>query len=162
MADQVARAHAKGIELPLVTPAQDTLLLQSFELATARRDGALVRCELTIQLPPEVYDRADAEAWFHLDPEVRGVHGDGPFLRDRFIEIDLQLATPLVGRLEDEIDEDNPYTVAGYLVTLGYREPDDPLLRTESWWAVHVKQRQDDGLKTGYATRWARQPTWGI
>ncbi len=69
---------------------------------------------------------------------------------DIFIEIGLQpnlLPQPIEGAKDANV-------AATYILNLSQEQPDNPLLSTESWLALSVKQPQESG-ETGYRTIWA-------
>ena len=69
---------------------------------------------------------------------------------DIFIEIGLQpnLLPQPIERAKDA------NVAATYILNLSQEQPDNPLLSTESWLALSVKQQQESG-ETGYRTIWA-------
>ena len=69
---------------------------------------------------------------------------------DIFIEIGLQpnlLPQPIEGAADAN-------EAATYILNLNQEQPDNPLLSTESWLGLSVKQQQESG-ETGYRTLWA-------
>jgi hypothetical protein len=101
---------------------------------------------------PELYQRIDTEALFNLKPELRGSLSAGGFQPEPDIEIEATLQPDLLPRLAEHTT--NLEEAAAYLQNLSQEQPDNPLLSTESWFALHVKQPQESG-ETGYSTFWA-------
>jgi hypothetical protein len=80
---------------------------------------------------------------FNLKPEVRRPLSAGNFLPspDIFIEIGLQpnlLPQPIEGAADAN-------EAATHILNLNQEQPDNPLLSTESWLALSVKQQQESG-----------------
>jgi hypothetical protein len=80
---------------------------------------------------------------FNLKPEVRRPLSAGNFLPsgDIFIEIGLQpnlLPQPIEGAADAN-------ETAISILNLNQEQPDNPLLSTESWLALSVKQQQESG-----------------
>jgi hypothetical protein len=73
------------------------------------------------------------------------------FLPEPDIKLETTLKPDLLPRLAGHtanIDE-----AATYILNLSQEQPDDPLLSTENWLALSVKQLQESG-ETGYRTLW--------
>ncbi len=108
----------------------------------------LAEVRLAFAVNADVWRRIDADALFHLTPEARGPVFAGGF-QPGDVELDVRLARaslPLVA-LRAETAADAARLFAG-------SRPTDELARTESWYALHVKQPLGR-LKTGFRTVWA-------
>jgi hypothetical protein len=117
-----------------------------------KQDDTLSECRLTFQVSPELYQRIETEALFNLKPELRGSLSAGDFQPEPDIQIEATLQPDLLPRLAEHTT--NLEQAAAYLQNLSQEQPDNPLLSTESWFALHVKQPQESG-ETGYSTFWA-------
>jgi len=140
-----------GSDLTLHYRTQSPLPIHAISLAITKQDDQLIECRLTFQINPELYQRIDTEALFNLKPEVRNPLSAGEFLPEPDIKIETTLKPDLLPRLAGHtanIDE-----AATYLLSLSQQQPDDPLLSTENWLALSVKQLQESG-ETGYRTLW--------
>jgi hypothetical protein len=138
-------------ELTLHDSFQSPLTVHAVTLALTKQDDELIECRLTFQVNPELYQRIDTEALFNLKPEVRNPLSAGEFLPEPDIKIETTLKPDLLPRLAGHtatIDE-----AATYILNLSQEQPDDPLLSTENWLALSVKQLQESG-ETGYRTLW--------
>ena len=146
-------AHPLGLDVAFTTPRGGTVVLR-VESVTLRRDGELppaVRIEL---LADEIaWARIDAGALLHLDPDARGpVLGDG-FAGGEPVRI-VALLDGLVMAALEPLDE------AAIGARLRDGDPDDPLLDTESWWALDVTGRlqtppgMDGEVRAGLTTVW--------
>jgi len=130
-------------------PLFAVLPLQATTLTFQKTDHRRIECRLTSQIGLEQYQHLDRHSFFNLIPELRGV-ATGEFLPDRPIEIEATLQPDLLIHLQDcETSE----SAAAYLQTLSQTQPDHPLLNTESWYALSVKQYQEAG-EVGYRTFW--------
>ena len=139
-------------ELTLCNRTHSPLPIHTVTLTLTKKDGALTECRLTFQVSPELYQRIDTEALFNLKPELRGSLSAGGFQPEPDIEIEATLQPDLLPRLAEHTT--NLEEAAAYLQNLSQEQPDNPLLSTESWFALHVKQPQESG-ETGYSTFWA-------
>jgi len=139
-------------ELTLRDRSQSPLPLHAVTLFLTKQDDALSECRLTFQVSPELYQRIETEALFNLKPELRGSLSAGDFLREPDIQIEATLQPDLLPHLAEHTT--NLEQAAAYLQNLSQEQPDHPLLSTESWFALHVKQPQESG-ETGYSTFWA-------
>jgi len=116
------------------------------------QDDTLIESHLTFQILPELYQRIDTEALFNLKPELRGTLSHGEFLSEPNIEITATLKPDLLPHLTPHLDD--PLT---YLKSLSQAQPNHPLLFTESWLALQVKQAREP-VETGYRTFWDYLP----
>jgi hypothetical protein len=100
---------------------------------------------------PELYQRIETEALFNLKPELRGSLSAGDFQPEPDIK-----SKSLYNRFAATPSRHttNLEPAAAYLQNLSQEQPDNPLLSTESWFALHVKQPLESG-ETGYSTFWA-------
>jgi hypothetical protein len=128
------------------------LPIHTVTLTLTKKNGALTECRLIFQVSPELHQRIDTEALFNLKPELRGSLSAGDFQPEPDIEIEATLQPDLLPRLAEHTT--NLEQAAAYLQNLSQEEPDNPLLSTESWFALHVKQQRESG-ETGYSTFWA-------
>jgi hypothetical protein len=143
--------HQLDSELAVHDRTQSPLTVHAVALALTTQDDQLIECRLTFQVNPELYHRIETEALFNLKPEVRNPLSAGEFLPKPDIKIEITLKPDLLPRLAGHsanIDE-----AATYLLNLSQEQPDDPLLSTENWLALSVKQLQEWG-ETGYRTLW--------
>ena len=139
----------------------DSLSVSLIEVTTEELDGALDRVEVTFLVSPSDYARVDAEAVFHLTPEVRGPGSQRGFRDDAPIEIEARLHPHYLILLKNEtetLDE-----IGDYLLTLSGDDANHALLSADSWYALRVKQEEllppelqgpGRSLKSGYSTTW--------
>jgi len=139
-------------ELTLHDRTQSPLPIHTVTLTLTKQNDTLSECRLTFQVNPELYQRIDTEALFNLKPELRGSLSAGDFQPEPDIKIEVTLQPDLLPRLAEHTT--NLEQAAAYLQNLSQEQPDNPLLSTESWFALHVKQPQESG-ETGYSTFWA-------
>ena len=138
-------------ELTLRDRITTPLPIHIVTIALTTQDDELIECRLTFQVNPELYQRIDTDSLFNLKPEVRNPLSAGKFLPEPDIKIETTLKPDLLPRLAGHtatIDE-----AATYILNLSQEQPDDPLLSTENWLALSVKQLQESG-ETGYRTLW--------
>jgi hypothetical protein len=139
-------------ELTLNDRTQSPLTVRAVSLSLIKQDDEVIECRLTFQVNPQLYQRIETEGLFNLKREMRRPLSAGNFLPepDIFIEIGLQpnLLPQPIERATDA------HVAATYILNLSQEQPDNPLLSTESWLALSVKQQQESG-ETGYRTIWA-------
>ncbi|AFZ21579.1 type III secretion system chaperone family protein [Allocoleopsis franciscana] len=139
-------------ELTLRDRTHSPLPIHTVTLTLTEQNIILTECRLTFQTSPELYQRIDTEALFNLKPELRGSLSAGDFQPEPDIKIEATLQPDLLPRLAEHTT--NLEEAATYLQNLSQEQPNNPLLSTESWFALHVKQPRESG-ETGYSTFWA-------
>lgn len=139
-------------ELTLHNRSESPLTVRVIDLCLTKQENTLSECRLTFCVSPELYQRIDTEALFNLKPELRGPFPVGNFQPEPNIEIEATLQPDLLPQLTQHAA--NPEEAATYLQNLSQEQPDNPLVSTESWFALHVKQPQESGA-IGYRTFWA-------
>jgi hypothetical protein len=139
-------------DLILRDRSQSPLPIHAVTLTLTKQDDTLSECRLTFQVSPELYQHIETEALFNLKPELRGSLSAANLLPEPDIEIEATLQPDLLPRLAEHTT--NLEEAAAYLQNLSQEQPDNPLLSTESWFALYVKQPQESG-ETGYSTFWA-------
>jgi len=151
MTSNTERRHFDS-ELTLHDRTHSPLPIHTVTLTISKQDDTLSECRLTFHISPELYQRIETEALFNLKPELRGSLTTGDFLPEPDIQIEATLQPDLLPRLAEHTT--NLEAAAAYLQNLSQEQPDNPLLSTESWFALHVKQPRESG-ETGYSTFWA-------
>jgi len=140
-----------GKELTLDTSSHSPLSIHAVTLSLTKQDDTLSECRLTFQVSRELYQRIDTEALFNLKPELRGSFTAGGFQPEPDIQIEATLQPDLLPRLAEHTT--TLEAAATYLQNLSQEQPDNPVLSTESWFALQVKQPRESG-ETGYSTFW--------
>jgi hypothetical protein len=131
-------------ELTLRGSSQSPLSVHAVTLTLTKQDDTLIESRLTFQVTPELYQRIDTEALFNLKPQLRGSLTAGEFISESNIEITASLKPDLLTHLTPHLAD-----APAYLKSLNQEQPENPLLFSESWLALQVKQ-----LQTGYRTFW--------
>ena len=129
----------------------ETVTVQCQDVALTRLGDRLIECRLTFTVSHEQYRRIDRDALFNLTPEVRGTTFAGGFAPEGDIEIEADLNTDALGYVAELA---TPQAVAEFLVTQMRDDPVAPVLFTENWYGLYVKQAHGE-IKTGYRTQWA-------
>jgi hypothetical protein len=136
-----------------MTPPDHLFTLLPFETTTITFQGSddhRMDCSFTAQITLEQYYTCDRHHLFNLKPELRGFLSNGEFQPDRPIQITAILQPDLLPQLAEFQTGEQ---VLAHLKNLAETQPDHPLLDTENWYALQVKQTLDDG-ETGYRTLW--------
>jgi len=144
--------HQLNSELKLRDSSQFPITIHAVALTLIKQDNTLIESRLTFQVNLELYQRIDTEALFNLKPELRGTLSHGGFLSEPNIEITATLKPDLLPHLTPHIDD-----ASAYLKSLSQEQPNHPLLSTESWLALQVKQQREP-VETGYRTFWDYLP----
>ncbi|NEO56924.1 MAG: YbjN domain-containing protein [Okeania sp. SIO3B5] len=137
-------------------------------IALTAQEDIINECRLSLQVNPTSYQQIETHALFNLNSEFRGPFSNGDFLPDTDIQLEITLKPDLLPQLSEHAN--TPETVATYLTNLSQQSPlppnaspsdtepqsplsSNPLLNTENWFCLSVKQDQDSG-ETGYTTFW--------
>ncbi|MFP4414837.1 MAG: YbjN domain-containing protein, partial [Coleofasciculus sp.] len=144
--------HQLDSELTLYPRTTTPLTLHTITLSLYKDNDQLIECRLTFNVNLELYERIDTQALFNLKPEIRGNLSSGKFLPEADITIETSLKPDLLQHLTEHAADANK--AATYLLNLSQEQPNHPLLSTENWLALSVKQQQESG-ETGYSTIWA-------
>jgi hypothetical protein len=133
-----------------------SICIRSTVLNFIKKNSQIIECRLTFQVTPELYQRINTEAIFNLKPEVRSPFSGGEFFSETDIRIEVTLKPDLLPQLLEKAN--NPEEAATYLLNLSQQfsenqESINPLLNTESWLCLSVKQTQESG-EVGYNTFW--------
>jgi len=142
--------HQLNSEVTLRDSSQSPLTFHAITLALTKQDNQLIECRLSFQVNPELYQRIDTDALFNLKAEVRRTSTD-QFQPSPDIKIEITLKPDLLPQLIEHTTD--PNQTANYLLNLSGEKPDHPLLFTENWLALSVKQPQESG-EIGYTTLW--------
>ncbi|HAX90572.1 MAG TPA: hypothetical protein DCY91_31100 [Cyanobacteria bacterium UBA11370] len=138
------KTYQLDTNLTLQTPSQTPLTIHTQTLTLTQQNDTLIESRLTFCVTPELYHQIDTQALFNLKPELRGTFTAGEFLPSPNIEITATLKPDLLPHLTPHLED-----VPTYLKNLTQEQPDHPLLSTENWLALQVKQQE-----TGYRTFW--------
>ena len=139
-------------ELKLHDRTTTPLTVRAVSLSLIKQDDEVIECRLTFCVSPQLYQRIETEALFNLKPEMRRPLSAGNFQPEPDIEIEIGLQPNLLPQPIERAADANE--AATYILNLSQEQPDNPLLSTESWLALSVKQQQESG-ETGYRTIWA-------
>jgi hypothetical protein len=139
-------------ELTLHDRTTTPVTVRAVSLSLIKQDDEVIECRLTFCVNPQLYQRIESEALFNLKPEMRRPLSAGNFLPSGDIEIEIGLQPNLLPQPIEGAKDAN--VAATYILNLSQEQPDNPLLSTESWLALSVKQQQESG-ETGYRTIWS-------
>ncbi|MDJ0746419.1 MAG: YbjN domain-containing protein [Xenococcaceae cyanobacterium MO_167.B27] len=151
MSTQTKYSHLNS-ELTLWESSESPIAIHGVNLALTTQDDKINECRLTFQISPELYQRIDTEALFNLKPEIRTPISGKPFQPSIDIQIEASLDPDLLPQLTKHAEDANQATV--YLQYLSQEQPNNSLLSPYSWYALEVKQQQENS-ETGYRTLWA-------
>ena len=138
--------------LTLRDASQSPLTARAITLLLTQQDDQLPKCRLTLQINPQCYPRIDTDALFNLSPDLRHPSTTIEFLPKPDIEIELTLKPDQLSSLTENSNTNEE--AISYLLHLSKEESSHPLLSTENWLALSVKQQQASG-EVGYRTIWS-------
>ncbi len=136
--------------LTLRDSSDSPLTIRIISLSLSKQDTQLIECRLTFSINPELYHHIDTNALFNLKPEIRRTFTN-QFQPSPDIKIESTLKPDLLPQLIEHSTSANQ--TANYFLNLRGEKPDHPLLFTENWLALSVKQPQESG-EIGYSTLW--------
>lgn len=142
--------HQLDSKLILHDRTPSPLTVRATNLSLTKQEDQLIECRLTFSVNPELYQQIDTQSLFNLNPELRGAF-TGEFQPSPDINIEITLKPDLLPHLVEHAA--NPNEAANYLLNISTEKPDDPLLLTENWLGLSVKQQQESG-EIGYTTFW--------
>jgi hypothetical protein len=142
--------HQLDSELTLRDSSDSPLTVRTVSLSLTKQESQLIECRLTLSINPSLYHHIDTNALFNLKPEVRRTFIN-QFQSSPDIKIEITLKPDLLPQLIEHSTE--PNQTATYLLNLRGEKPGHPLLFTENWLALSVKQPQESG-EIGYSTLW--------
>ncbi|CAN1208784.1 hypothetical protein TUMEXPCC7403_01085 [Tumidithrix helvetica PCC 7403] len=154
--------HSLDCELQMRDREGSSISIRALELAVDFLDGtdSIIRCFLTFIVSPEIYQRIDADELFHLRLDMRGQIFGGKLQPNVDVEIETKIDPSLIYEISTEVRSIEK--IADRLLSSSQSQSNDPLLNTESWLALYVKQSVklppefgEGKLKVGYKTGWA-------
>lgn len=139
-------------DLTLRDRTQSSLSIHAVTLSLIKYNNELIEYRLTFKTRWELYQHIDTEGLFNLKPEIRLSFSDKKFLSETNVEIETSLKLDLLSHLTEQ--STNIDQVAQYILYLSQQRLDNPLLYTENWLGLSVKQEQESE-EAGYRTIWA-------
>ena len=112
----------------------------------------IIECRFIFRVNQKLYQYIDTEELFNLKPQLRGSSLAKAFISEADFQLQVMLKPNFLFSLKDKaitIDE-----FSSYICKLSQRQPDHPLLLTENWLCLSVKQPTVPG-EPGYRTLWA-------
>ena len=136
-----------------------SLTVDVVDLALVQQSDKVDECRFTLRVSSELYDRVDAKALFNLKSEIRGPLSGRAFQSSSDIQIEASLDPALLSDLTERFADAEQ--VAIYLQQLNREQPKHPIFSAYSWYALEVKQQQENG-EVGYRTLWKYLPLSAI
>jgi hypothetical protein len=137
--------------LKLHDRSQSSINIYGVNLTSIHVEDKLIECCCTALINPKDYQRIDTEPLFNFKPEIRIPLSDAEFQAEPAIQIEVSLQPDFFSDLIEHTTD--AQTVATYLHNLSQEQPDTPLLFTENWLLLSVRQSQEFG-EVGYRTLW--------
>ncbi len=164
-------------DLTLYDSSNSPLTVRAVNLALTKTDDEIIECHLTFQTNLKLYQYIDTKALFNLESDARISGNSGNFQESPPIQIEVSLKPDLLPHLQKHATNANEAAAyllnqcqppkSGELATVKTEESSnnpkslDPLLATESWLALSVKQHQKSG-EVGYRTLWSHASLLGL
>ncbi|MBD1848307.1 YbjN domain-containing protein [Cyanobacteria bacterium FACHB-63] len=156
-------------ELVFFNSSGSSLQPRVVNLDLIEQGSTLSECRLTFQVTSDLYQQIDTESFFNLKQELRGSLNVLEFHSEADIEIEATLQPQLLSQLTEYVTDSE--SAIAYLISCSQKNfvpkhakkrsksdvPDqniNPLLLTESWFALKVKQNLESG-EIGYRTFWS-------
>ena len=167
--------------LTLFTPSGDVFTVQASDATWMTDEKGIQHCHLTIQASPEQYQHITTNHLFHLKPTLLSPTFAEDFQSDVPVEITVTLQPQLLSSLAQHAT--TPDNLINYLDQISQTSADkapkpeshtesdaatpvekanritDPLLQTNSWFALDIKQPSGD---ISYRTFWSYLPPSGL
>ncbi|MEG4301539.1 YbjN domain-containing protein [Microcoleus sp. D3_18a_C4] len=140
----VTESLSYSLDNPLSLQTPDGLLTIETNLSVSSEENQIKECFLRFSVPPEQFQDFQSKQLFNLKPEMIGATKKS-FDSQLALELTAKFNTQLLGNLPANTDFKN------YLLNL---DNQSPLLQTENWFIVSVKQSQADG-EVNYQTLWS-------
>lgn len=161
MASKIAH-HELDRPLKMQKPDGEKFAIQVSQVSIQQNDGETTQCILTFHVSYDRYQKIDQQALFNLQPELRGAVFGGHLDPASDVEIEAALQPHLIAQLNEQAP--NVRAIVSYLFDDCQTQPSHPLLNTENWLGLYVKQaitlppelaEETQGeLKVGYQTKW--------
>ena len=147
-----------GIDVTLAVPHGDAVAIRLERLTVRRQDDVPVAVRIEASAGVRAWNRIDAGALLHLDPEARGPVLGGAIDPTRPVRVEAVLDA----RATDELGDAGAAVLAA---RMGDRVGDDALRDVRRWWALAVLQDlappaelADATLRVGFRTVWSDDP----
>lgn len=165
-----------GIDLTLYDFSNYPLIVRAVNLVLTKKDDEIIECRLTFQTNLKLYQYIDTKALFNLESDARISGNSGNFQESLPIQFEVSLKPDLLPHLQKHATNAKE---AAYLLnqcqpqkasestTVKTEESSkkskslNPLLATESWLALSVKQHQKSA-EVGYRTLWSYASLLGL
>ena len=164
-------------DLTLYDSSNSPLTVRTVNLASTKKNDEIIECRLTFKTDLKLYQHIATKALFNLESDARISGNSGNFQESLPIQIEVSLKPDLLPHLQKHATNANE--AAAYLLnqcqpqksgepaTVKTEESSnnpksiDPLLATESWLALSVKQYQKSA-EVGYRTLWSHASLLGL
>ena len=164
-------------DLTLYDGSNPPLTVCAVNLALTKRNDEIIECHLIFKIDLKLYQHIDTKALFNLEPDARISGNSCNFQESYPIQIEVSLKPDLLSHLQKHATNANEAAAyllnqcqspkSGKLATVKTEESSnnpkslDPLLATESWLALSVKQHQKSA-EVGYRTLWSYASLLGL
>ncbi|MDJ0535266.1 MAG: YbjN domain-containing protein [Xenococcaceae cyanobacterium MO_207.B15] len=150
--DLLEQTNAIDNYVTFIDSYQFPLKLKLISLFCDTKQQQIQELRVTLQVSLEVYQHIETKSLFNLKPDISSNPSNIKFLSESNIIIEATLKPDLIPHLQQQAN--NTEEAANYLLHLSEQQLDTPLLCTESWLALSVKQQQETG-EVGYRTFWS-------
>ena len=125
-----------------------------WQVSLFKQGNTSTECCLILAITFEFHEQIKDQSLFNLKPEVQSLHTGNSFQPDKDIHLTITLRPDLLPRLLEHAQTEEE--IVTYLSKISQEEnaAEHPLLQTESWLALSVKQQQGD-QEVGYNTFWS-------
>ncbi|NES86249.1 MAG: YbjN domain-containing protein [Moorea sp. SIO2B7] len=138
-------------QIKLLANSEVSITVFILNLKVNGKDKHIKQCNIIFQVSFEIYQHIEEICLLNLKPEICSPIYGNEFKHEFDIQIEATLDPALLPTLAKNAT--NAEEAAAYLQQLSQEQPDHPILSTYSWYALEVKQKQDQG-ETKYTTLW--------
>jgi len=148
-----------SVDIKMLTPSAEELTISIKEANFILSDEGATEARLSVKVDKKTYEKIDRLEAFNLQQDKRKESALEDFADNKPVELELILSKLQIKKLDSKIN--NAEKLIDVLHKLTYSNTNSPLLQTENWFALNVKQEIDvpqemgGSLKMGYATVWA-------
>ena len=150
--DLLEPANPTNKDVTFIDNSQLPLKIELISLSCETKEQQITEFRIALQVNLELYQQIETKSLFNLQPDISSKPTKIKFNSESDIIIEAILKPDLLAHLQPHAT--NKEEAAEYLLNLSNQKPDDPLLSTESWLALSVKQQQETG-EVGYKTFWS-------
>ena len=153
--------HFWDVDIQMLSSIGEPINITITEANFTLTEGRASEAKLSIEVDKKNYQIIDNLEAFNLKIAERSESSIKEFSAEKPIEIELILDKEHIKTLASEVD--SAKSLIQHLIKLSKNKSNLPLLQTENWFALYVKQEvevpenMEGSLKMGYSTKWVEK-----